>query len=59
MKYRKVEKEEVEKKAVMKREIIRRDVLEYKEKNMEISLLGVLNKESNKKSKIRIRVVKG
>jgi hypothetical protein len=32
--------------------------LEYKEKNMEISLLGGLNNESNKKNKIRIRVVK-
>jgi hypothetical protein len=49
----------VEKKAVMKMEIRRRvEVLECKEKNMEISLLGVLNNESNKKNKIRISVGK-
>jgi hypothetical protein len=48
----------VEKKAAMKQEIIRRGFLEQKEKKMEISLLGRLNNESNKKNKRRIRVVK-
>jgi hypothetical protein len=43
----------------MKREIIRRGLLEHKEKKMEISLLGGLYNESNKKNKRRIRVVKG
>jgi hypothetical protein len=43
----------------MKREIIIRGggVLGHKKKNMETSLLGGLNNESNKKNKIRIRVI--
>jgi 3'-phosphoadenosine 5'-phosphosulfate sulfotransferase len=38
--------------------IIRRGFLEHKEKKVEISLLGSLNNERNKKNKRRIKVVK-